>query len=343
MRTLVILFSILTTVPCLLTSQSKQSTIAQNLRKPAGLDIDQYGRLWLAESGTGHQDGQISVLFPDGNSRVVVQALPSSLNTETGEVEGPVNVQVINEQQLAVFTGKGSDPHSGSILIFSLDRLLQEESPATVESTIHVISMKYQIQPYGFDESNPYALAINNDEYFITDASANAIFRYHTLTKQVKLFATLPQLTNSNHLLPCVAPVEAVPTQIIKNKSGGFLVSTFSGYPFPEGISVIFSISSKGEVAIHERHFTMITDMLEAPDGDGLYILEFGQFFPNDHQLIPNSGQVIHLHQDGSRSLVASNFGPSAGFAIGADDALFVTDLYQHSVLKLTTEQYKSE
>ncbi|MGH7563965.1 MAG: hypothetical protein ACREK5_06045 [Gemmatimonadota bacterium] len=53
--------------------------VATGLLAPQGIELDDQGRLWIAEQGTGADDGRISVLTPDGQVHPVLVGLPSNL------------------------------------------------------------------------------------------------------------------------------------------------------------------------------------------------------------------------------------------------------------------------
>ncbi len=320
-------------------AQADIQITAKNFNAPTGIEVDQNGNLWIAESGTGHNDGAITVIWANGERQQVIQHLPSVRNEQTNEIEGTLRAQVINDQCVAVFTGKGKHALSGNILLFKKDDFYPGMAPLSGEDAKSIIKTKEFVRTLGYENSSPYAMVYQDNAMYITDASTNAVLRWTPAEDQLELFVKLPALKSP--WKECASLVDAVPTRIINNPEGGFLVSTFSGDPFAEAAAKIFAISEKGEVTVAHHNLTMVTDLQFASDGDGLWILEFGQFFPDDFSPVPNSGKIIQLHRDGTRSLVTSGFGPSAGMAIVNSKNVYTTNLFEGTLSKLKIEEEK--
>lgn len=334
-------FALNTLISISLSAQSNIQLHTSDLSLPTGLELDEKGNLWVAEAGTGQHDGLVSIILPDGTNLVKITGLPSSINPFTKEVEGTIRVQVLDNQFVAVFTGRGIDTNSGQILMYNLQRLQLADQPLTLKDADQIIDVKTYAKTVGFVESNPYAIACQGNDLFIADASANVIFQQVGETGQLRVFAKIPAIESMINGIP--NRIEAVPTRIITDANGGFWVSTFSGYPHPEASAVIYHINQKGEVTAASKNWTMITDMMADPKGDGLIILEFGQFFPNEFTPVPNSGKIIHLKSNGNRALIASGFGPSGGMASLDAQQFFVSNLFEGTVVKITIEDLKSE
>lgn len=65
----------------------KISTLATGLAAPSGLEVDRKGMVWVAQGGTGKNDGKVSVITPDGKKYDAI------INFESvafeGEADGP--------------------------------------------------------------------------------------------------------------------------------------------------------------------------------------------------------------------------------------------------------------
>src|SRR5688572_16444659 len=68
--------------------QVKITTIAKGFAIPIGVETDQYGRIWVAEMGTGQNDGKVSVVTKDGKKYPVYTGF-DSYKIDNGEIEGP--------------------------------------------------------------------------------------------------------------------------------------------------------------------------------------------------------------------------------------------------------------
>ena len=338
---IVTLFALFVLISIQVNSQVDIQTIASDFKAPTGIEKDQKGNFWVADSGSGNNDGKIWLLKPSGKKELVIEGLPSSIDKNTKEVKGTLRAQILGNQYLAVLTGKGSSEQSGQVLLFDLRKVENRPSPLKATEFNVIINVKEFANSLGYEESNPYSTVVKNNTLYIVDASANAIFTYNLSSQAFKQFAKFPKL--QPQIIQNTEAVEAVPTRIISNPNGGFYVSTFSGFPHPEIAAVIFTVSDKGGVRILHRCLTMATDIMLAPNEDGLLILEFGQFYPNEFMPVPNSAKILHINKDGDRSLLASGFGPSMGMYSEDGQTFYVTNLFEGTVAKITTEAIKTE
>ncbi len=315
-------------------AQTEAEVMVRDLKMPLGIEQDLEDNFWIAESGTGRNNAAVTVIWNNGKRERVIQGLPSSINYETGEVEGAIRAQVLDQKYLAVFTGKGDHDLSGSILIYNLADFKPGKRAMSAEDASIVIQTREFARYMGFEDSNPCAMVYDGRDMFIADASMNAIIRRKGLTGQLEICTELPSINNPFE--ETAASVEAVPTKIVANPAGGFLVSTFTGFPHPEGAAKLFAVSTDGIVTVEDSNLTMITDVAPAPDGNGWLVLEFGQFFPGEAGgLVPNSARIIQLYNDGSRELVASGFGPSAGMVVTKDGGIYATEMTKGTLIKI--------
>jgi hypothetical protein len=61
------------------------SVFTGGLKAPVRMIITPGGNLLVAESGTGHMDGRVSIIAPNGSRRTLVDGLPSGINVSGGE------------------------------------------------------------------------------------------------------------------------------------------------------------------------------------------------------------------------------------------------------------------
>ena len=329
------LFTVCLLATLTITAQATMEVVANNLRMPAGIEFDDAGNLWIGEQGTGHDDGAVTVIWANGKTERVINRLPSTIHPETKQVLGTTRARMLDKKHLAVFTGTG-------IHIFDRSKFGEGRSALSEADASIVIETDEFVKYMGYDESNPYSMVYDGRDMYIADAGANIIIRRKGLTGKLEVFAELPEIKYTLQEREYV--VEAVPTRIIPQQGGGFLVATFSGYPFPEGAAKIFAVDVEGNVEIAEKYMTMLTDVAAHPSGNGWLTLEFGQFFPGeDGTPVPNSGRIIRLFDDQSRELVAAGFGPSGGMAVFDEETIYVTDLSEGTVVRLSTKATNME
>ncbi len=315
-----------------LTAQTLQP-IAFDLRSPVGIDQDESGFLWVAESGTGMNDGAVTVGTPEGPFRRVIDSLPSFFDPESNETAGPVRVQAIGDY-VGVFTSEVPGDLQGSILLFDRSVLLSTDSSLSAEAAVHQIRISDFVLEAGFAESNPYSMVTDGCDMFIADAAANAIIKREGLTGRMSVFATFPVTPNP---LPFGPPVyEMVPTRIRMADNGDLLVSSLTGFPFLDGASNVWRVTPDGQVGIVDSGYTLVTDMDLHPDGNGFYTLQMAQFRGDSlPPFVFNSGLVVHTSNAGVKDTVASGFGPSPGMVVGDDGSFYVTHLFLGQVIRI--------
>jgi hypothetical protein len=324
-------------------AQVSMEVIGTNLLGPIGIELDAAGNLWIAESGSGQNDGGITVIWADGTQERVIENLPSVLDTMLMETLGPDRIQHFDDQYFGVIMSEGVPEVGGSILVFARDSIAQGNTPLSVSDAANIINMSSRVLSLGFAESHGFSFVHDGCDMYIADAAADALLHRDGLTGVINIFATFPKIPNP---LPFGPPVsDAVPTRIIKNPAGGFFVSQLTGFPFLDGASKIFSVDQQGQVSVVDSGLTLITDLALAPDGVGLIALQFANFRGDSiPPYVIGSAILQQLHSDGSRDTIASGFGPSAGMAVADANTFYVSNLFFGTVMKIsqTTTTAKS-
>jgi hypothetical protein len=316
-------------------SQLNMEVVGSELRGPIGIERDSDGNLWIAESGSGQNDGAVSVIWADGTQQRIIDALPSLFDTATSETLGPSRVQLFNDQYFGVLILGGIPELGSSILVYPRDSIVLGGAPLGVEDAANIIHLEERVLQLGFEESNGYSFVHDGKDLYIADAAANAIIHRDGLTGVIQPFATFPPSVNP---LPFGPPfIDAVPTRIIHNPDGGFYVSQLTGFPFIDGASKIFSVDTTGQVGVVDSGLTLVTDLATAADGDGLIALQFASFrLDSTPPFVIGSGQIIQIHEDGTKDTLASGFGPSPGLVVAGTNEFYVTNLFFGTVVKLS-------
>jgi hypothetical protein len=304
--------------------------IASGLHNPIGICRTDTGALYVAEQGTGNNDGKIDVIY-NGTLDTLITGLPSSIDTVTGEATGPYRA-IFHDSMLVVVVGKGPDVNAGSILTFDISNWNSGMAPLTAADALNALHISTWALSNGFTDSNPFSVAWDTSGMmFISDAGANAVLKCDLLNN-ITVFDTFPQIQNVWTAFPPY--IDYVPTKIISNQSGGFYLCNLTGFPFIGGISQVLSIDSAGMTSVAVTGISQAVDMqMDSSNGD-LYILRFG-VFDSTAAPIPLSAMITRMNSNQIMDTVLMNFGPSAGMALDSGLSFYVTDLLAGSVLHI--------
>lgn len=202
--------------------------------------------------------------------------------------------------------------------------------------------------------SNPLALFIDGREIVVVDAGANDLLSVGTDGSQLQTLAVLPKQTVTNPIfpgfssqnfdkghvpppsayrdaLPSQIAIQSVPTSVAKGPDGAYYVTTFTGFPFPEGEAKIYRVDTDGQLTVYADGFTQLIDLAFDAQGN-LYVL---QHMNSSGWKGKPEASLIKIVQDGdgqspasgnARTIVLSGDGletPSA-LTIGPDNDLYL-------------------
>lgn len=307
----------------------EMETLLTGLIAPQGIEIDGQGRLWVAEQGTGQNDSQISIVDENGQAHAFLVDIPSAL--EEGSAGG-VHHLLIEGDTIWAVVGITSKVQEGYLLKLDASGFTPGDTPLVYGQSHIVADVADLTLNHNFtnqtDESNVFNLDLGPDgNIYMVDAAANAVIEFDRATNDLSVLAELPTIANSSGVGPPM--MDAVPTGILF-QNGGFLVSTFVGFPFNEGDSRIYEVSLTGGASSFAGNFTGLVDMVD--DGNKIYLVEYGSFGSQGFQA--STGKIIMLENNVSTT-IAENLNFPNGICIGSDGALYVT-LIGGSVVKLS-------
>ncbi len=312
---------------------AKMTTVADNLQAPMGMDIDWRGNVWVAETGTANNDGKVVVIRAhkgehdkgDVKAMDAIINLSSIKNTVSGEPEGPAHL-LFDRGMLYILAGDllykvdvskfkpGDAPIDGS--------KLPSEDIGTYVRSLNIVTP---------NDSHPYNLAKGPDgNLYILDAGANAIIK-RTGPGHYSVLAKFPDFKNPTQVGPPM--VQRVPTGIVTDR-GGFLVTTLTGFPFPEGQAVIYRVSMKGDVSIYQSGFTTLVDIADG-NYNGNVVLHHGTFGPTG--FTANTGALLYANGNSSETIVGKLNMP-AGLKQIDRQSWYVTSLGDGTLLKISFE-----
>ncbi len=325
-------------LPVLAQAQTPYTVIATGLKSPAGLEIDANNQLWLTQAGSGQNDASVGILNADGSVSTVVAGLPSALDpAHNNEVTGSWHTLLMPNNQLAVVTGGGVLPYTGSVLIFNLSGFVPGTSAAkTPAMNTRQIKVSAFMESKGFanpENTNPFSVATDaSNNLYVSDAAANTVAKFDAANVGT-IVKTLPDFANPTPVGPPF--INQVTTRIISRPDGGFYLATLTGFPFVEGKATIYAISTEGVVTPFKTGLSLLTDLALDPNTGDLYALQFATF-SLQAGYVPNSSKITRIKPDGSTQIVATGFGPAFGLALDQNGNLFVSEIFSGRVLKFS-------
>lgn len=299
-----------------------------------GIETDFRGNIWVAETGTAQNDGKVVVISPDhpsngksasGTYDAVIN-LSSIKNALSNEDEGPAHL-LMDYGMLYILAGDylykidvshfkpGDDPIDASKLPF--------EDIGSYVRSLNIVTP---------NDSHPYALVKGPDgDIYIADAGSNAII--HRKSKgNYSLLAKFPNLPNPTPVGP--PQIQAVPTGIIFDGQD-FLVSTLTGFPFLDEKASIYKVSLSGSVSVYQTGFTTLTSIAEGNRRYGRVVLSFGKFSLSAGGFLPNSGSLMVVNGDMSKTIV-EGLNMCAGLKQINDFSWYISSLGNGTVVKVS-------
>lgn len=260
------------------------NVFATGLTAPMGIAADSKGRLWVTEAGTGlADDGQLSVITPQGDVFPVVKGFPSAVSPEGG-IFGLNHLLLLGE---TLWMAHGVE---GKLYKFDISSFQPGDSPLQA-SQLEYEDIGTFVKGHEFEGDTEETDIINltagpAGDLFIVDAGANAIIRRKATTGELSVFATVPPIDNPSG---DPAQVEAVPTGIVFDGSR-FLVSTFTGYPFPAQRAAIYQFDLDGNASVYQTGLSSLTDIELGIDRKPV-VIEYGTW--TGQTFAPNSGAIV--------------------------------------------------
>ncbi len=273
----------------------KLTTVTTGLVNPMGVEVDRWGNIWVIQQGTANNDAKVVVIKPNGAKYDAIVNLSSIINESSGEVQGGSHL-LLDNGMLYVLSGNylykvnvsgfkpGDTPIDGSSQPF--------EDIAAFALSYPWINNAHDSHPYNLMKGP-------GGDIYIADAGANAIIHRQS-AGHYSVLAEIPGFANPTPVGP--PQLQPVPTGIIFD-GRNFLVSVLTGFPFPDGLAVIYKVSLSGNVSVYQPGFTTLVDI--APGNIlGHLVLSFGTFGATG--FMPNTGSLILTNGTSSEVLAGS-------------------------------------
>lgn len=307
------------------------TVVASGLTSPQGVTVDDRGRIWIAEQGTGADDGRVSVVSSDGTVHPFLVDVPSV--TFQGSAESLHHVE-IRDGELWGTLGLGEADPRGFVLRADLAGWSPGDAPRTMADVILeevgsvVLEHDFAVDT---DQTNVYNLTFDDvGNLYLVDASANAVLRRDAGTGAFSVLAEFQGIPNSTGEGP--PEVQAVPTGVVFH-GGRLLVTAFPGFPFADEEGRVYEVTLSGEVTELHAGFTGAVDLDVGSQGD-LFVAEFGRFM-NGFQ--PGSG-VVTMVADGVRETLLDEIDFPAGIAVDSGGDILFTSFSAGELLRIDME-----
>lgn len=297
-------------------AQTTVEVVAEGLATSLGVEADPSGRVWVAEAGTGEDDGRVSV-YVDGTLSPFMEGFPSEGFQE--DIDGVSHLRYA-DGMLWIAGGAGPAP---AVDLWGVDPsgFTPGDPPLDAGDADASFSIGQWVLDEGFAETNLFDVTVGLDgDLFIADAAANSIIRLAPDMGTPSVFVTFDPVPTGG-TPPTTDPV---PTSVLFD-ADHFYVTTLTGFPFAEGIARVFRVESDGTDTIHHGGLTLLTDLARDPRDGRLVALEFARF---NNGFQPGTGRVVKLLDDGATEIVADELNLVTSLAYAPDGTLYVTSLF---------------
>ncbi|MDX1531501.1 MAG: ScyD/ScyE family protein [Rhodothermales bacterium] len=296
--------------------------VATDLANPIGVAVDAEGRVWVAETGTGNNDGRVSVVLPDGAVHPFLTGMPSVSNND--EPDGITHL-LFYDGMLWIAGGAGATPKA-DLFRYDPTGFTPGDPPLGLNDFDAAYPLGVYVLDQGFLETNVYGIAEAGGTLYLTDAAANSVLTFAPDIEEAAVLTTFDPVETGG--TPPVA--DPVPTGLAVPEvtaQGGVLVSSLTGFPFADGAAHVYTVAPDGTHSIYREDLTLLTDIAIDPR-DGLpVVLQFAEFQIPDG-FLPGTGRVLKLRDDGSTDVIADGLNLTPGMAFADDGTLYVTSLF---------------
>ena len=309
------------------------SVFASGLNDPRHLRFGIDGALYIAEAGSGNNDGQVTRVF-QGQQSVWATGFFSGASPEGEFAEGLADVAPSAPGQpglaIPIFFGRLSadgvvQNSSEQMLPSPAGHVVHIQPNGTWTPTVDVSAFEYANNPVDDIDTDPYAIAHTNVNGLkvVADAAGNDLLYVNTLTNRVSLLAAFPDHDCNG------SSVQSVPTSVVRGPDGAYYVGELTGESTPnqQGCARIYRVVPGQAPTIYATGFTNIIDL--AWSRSTLYALQLTTLGLTADN--PGPGALLQVNPGAAPTLIFSAnqdhflFVPT-GFAIGPDRAFYVSN-----------------
>jgi sugar lactone lactonase YvrE len=116
-----------------------------------------------------------------------------------------------------------------------------------------------------------------------------------------------------------------VPTAIVVGPDGNFYVGTLMTFPVAAGAAKVYRLTPDGQLSVYAEGLTAVLGLAFDTQGR-LYVLETSGAGSPDAPIVPGTGRVLRLTDDGGREVMATGLVFPTAATFGSDGALYVSN-----------------
>lgn len=316
------------------------TVFAEGLDNPRGLVFGPDGALYVAEGGTGGTNAttesqceqvvppvgpytggptaRISKLDADDTRTTVVEGLPSNQTSPAlgSLVAGVADIAFVDDTMYALISGGGcSHGHPdepNGILRVNADGTTELVADLSVFVKANPVA---EPNPLDFEpDEGAYDLAVLDGQLYVSESNHGAIDRVDPATGEIT--RVIDMSATEGHV---------VPTGMAVGPDGLLYISNLLTFPAVEGGAKIWTLTPDGTLTEYATGLTAVLGL--AFDSDGrLYALETTAGGSPDAPIIPGTGRVVRLADDGSWEVIATGLVFPTGMTFGDDGMLYVSN-----------------
>jgi hypothetical protein len=296
-------------------SQSNTEVYATGLTNPIGLTIDDSGKLWVGEQGTGNNNSRISIVTTDGMVHPFLVNLPSEIIQ--GDPIGAEHVQFDIDGKLLIVQGEGGDTLSESILVVDTSGFTPGDPPLTINDIEAVFNIGSYSLSQGGETTNPFRIILGpNNDWYISDAGFNGIIKRDRSTGVLSVFTQVP----------------GVVTTGIAYTGTNFFLGSLTGFPFPIGGANVYNVDLNGTSSVFQDQLTTIIDLAIDPFDNTLLALQYSEFGAGFQD---STGALFKIHDSNVDTLIYGLSYPS-GMVFGSSGELYISSYANGQIIKVT-------
>lgn len=316
------------------------SLFAEGFDNPRGLAFGSDGVLYVAEGGqgganatddsqceqvvppvgpyTGGLTARISMVNADGTRTTVAEGLPSTQAAPAvgGFITGIADIAVVDDTLYALSSGGGCS-HGNPDNPYGVIRVNADGSTEMIANLTEFIMANPVAEPNPLDfepDENAYSIEALDGQLYVTESNHGAIDKVDPATGEITRVVDMSAIVG-----------HVVPTALAVGPDGNLYISNLLTFPVVDGGAKVWMLTPDGELVEHASGLTAVLGL--AFDADGrLYALETSGPGSPEAPIVPGTGRVVRLGDDGSWEVVATGLVFPSGMTIGDDGTLYVSN-----------------